>query len=160
MTRGFINAGHGYKTPSVWHPVPDTFHDRYKVLLHPCPTRESRVFDKTDFSSHDIRLATEMCGEHESGLYILVNHGGGSETWCIDFQAKRLRALFMNLPEQDAYLLLFNWLDSLSTARREAATETGTMYAQAFVDKRLKKVRRNNRVRVEILPPPATEIAA
>lgn len=107
-----------------------------------------RILDKIDHRSHSFKVVKAQYG----GTYLLVRHGGGDERMQIDY-SNRIAKCFEPLDSDTRYYLLRRMYESLSDAKRGAASETATKYAQAFAEGRLKKRRRNHRVYVEIEPP-------
>ena len=85
---------------------------------------------------------------------LLTSHGGGEERirFAGDYQAEMVEAL-RGLSSDARYLLLHQFSAAARDAGRAAAIETAQEYAKAFVEGRLKKRRKNNRVRVEIVHP-------
>ena len=163
----FIRFGHGYETGSLGRC--EAF-DGFTILASPLggfdnAARESRHFPKRDgksgvtYSSHAIKLAKVA---HSHDLYILMQHGGGREVLRVPtfYDGGDLEAAILALPERVQYALLYKIWQTAANARREAQRQTAHTYAQAFVDKRLKKKRRAGRVSVEIAPPVELTVAA
>jgi len=166
MDSAFIRFGHGYETGS--RERCEAF-DGFEVIAAPLgdldnAARESRIFrwkgpsGGTDYGSHAIKLAKQRFGERLSGdLYILMHHGGGREVLRVPtfHDGGNLEAAILALPERLQYALLYTIYQAASNARREAQRETATKYSKAFLEKRLKRKRRDNRIYVEIEPAPA-----
>jgi len=164
MERVFIAKGHGYENPSAGSGYePCTAFDGYEVIVEPLPTRESRVLGRlddkpgtgTDYGSHSIKLAIRPDESGYKGtrsLYILMEHGGGREVLAIKTMYDRgetERAL-LALPEAAQYGMLYTMYEMASVAARAARQETAGQWAQAYADKRIRKLRGKNRV--EIIP--------
>lgn len=145
--------------------------DGFTIIAAPLPGydnagREARVFKRkggngTDYGSHIMALAVpDMTGTYEGGrqLYILVSHGGGRELWAIPsfYDGGNFERALLAMPERLQYAALYTLYHMASDARIQAQEETSRKYAKAFVEKRLKTKRRNNRKYVEIMP----EVAA
>lgn len=158
----FIQSGHGYETGSYGR---CTAFDGFEIIAEPLPGldaagRESRVFNRqpngnggTCYAAYTIKLAKR---ENGSGLYILMQHGGGREVWLVPtfYDGGALAAHILEMPERLQFALLFSIYRTASEARRQAQEETRQTWAQAYVDGRIKKHRANKHrgARVEIIP--------
>lgn len=151
MMNIFVAKGSGY--------ADDKTQDGYTVLREPLPKYEQRVFGREGhrccYGSHSLKLATD--GEHlRAGLYILVRHGGGSETMLIKapYDAGEFREMLLGLSDELLYRMLWALYSTASEAERMAASVTADKYAKAFVEGRLKKTRvKQGRRRVYIETP-------
>lgn len=153
----FIGRGDGYANCKLF--------DGYEVIVAPLPgynsaEREARVFKRasgggTDYGSHVLALARRD-SPYEGGnhLYLLVTHGGGRELWRIPsfYDGGDLERHILAMPERLQYALFYTMHNMASSTRYQIADSTARTYAKAFVEKRLKKKKRNNRVTVEIMP--------
>lgn len=91
---------------------------------------------------------------HGGDFALLTSHGGGEERirFAGGYQAEMVDALHA-MPSDARYLLLHQFSAAARDARYAAQDATAREYATAFVEGRLKKRRKNNRVRVEIVHP-------
>lgn len=161
-----VRTGHGYESGSSGR---CTAFDDFTILSQPLggfsnADRERRVFGtgtiKTTYGSHTMALGES---DHDKGhFYILVQNGSGRQVWKLPFlsQAKPLVAFFLTLPETEQYLLLY-WMWSLARdGRDQAIAETGQKWANAFLEKRIKKQKRAAQIRVFVDTPPTCVKAA
>lgn len=159
----FVRSGHGYETGSYGRCMA---FDGFEIVANPLggddnAARESRVFGRdanghggVTYAAYDLRLAKDGVSRD---LYLLVSHGAGREVWRIPafYDGGALRDHILTMPERVQYALLKTMYALASAARRQAQAETRREWAQAFVDKRIKKHRatKSRGPRVEILPP-------
>lgn len=157
MTSAFIRKGHGYENPSPGSGYePCTAFDGFDVIASPMggfdrAAREGRCGGpfNCDYQSHAIQLATDKSG---SGLYILMQHGGGREVLKIPefYDRGALLAQILALSEPLQYALLYTIHATADNARREAQGQTAQRWADAFNDGRIRKRRRAGRVSVYV----------
>ena len=107
-----------------------------------------RSLNNTDYRSHWF-VMTENHGQ----VQILVKHGAGEERFHLGFKSmlKQFVDAAASMDSDTRYLTFHTLFRVHSEARYSAITDTSRKYAQAFVDGRLKKRKRNNQVRVEIV---------
>lgn len=170
MQNVLIRTGHGYEVSDRGRC--EAF-DGFEIIAAPLhqdgegwqaafgnEARESRIFRRpdgrggergTDYGSHAIKLAKMP---HDSALYILMHHGGGREVWRIPefYDGGDLAEHIIALPERLQYALLYTIYNMASDARSQGKAETRREWAQAIVDKRIRKRKRNGSYRVEIIP--------
>ena len=155
MDSALIKTGHGYEGCTAF--------DGYDVIAEPLGNfgredRDSRVFNKqsngnggTCYGSHTLKLAKDNLA-----LYLLVQHGSGREVWRVPklYDGGALLEHILSMDPRAQYALLYTIYKTASYARYQAQSETRALWAQAFVDKRLKKRRatKNRAARVEIEP--------
>lgn len=90
----------------------------------------------------------------EGGYYFLhVKHGAGEETYrlegCIDYMMVDTMSA---MGSDSRYALMFTLYSTAREAASAAKKKAQQSYALAFVEGRLKKRRKNNRIWVEMLP--------
>lgn len=151
-----IRTGHGYESGGYGR---CTAFDGITILSQPLggfstADRERRVFGsghiKTTYGSHTVALGeSETC---PGTFYILLHNGSGREVWQLPYQsqAKTIAALIQTMPEAEQYLLLY-WMWSLARGSRDQAiNDTGQKWAQAIVEKRIKRQKRGTKISVSI----------
>lgn len=135
----------------------------FEVVRTPLAERSSRIFPDRDggpgvtYESHEISLARgkARAGLREGAGYALVMRNGsgvsvlGLPTF---YDGGAMVAALLAMPDPILYATLYTLWRVADEADDEAKHETARRYSQAFVDKRLKKKRRNGSVYVEILP--------
>jgi hypothetical protein len=158
MNAAFVRFGRGCEQGSYGRC--EAF-DGFDVIAAPlgdfdAMARDSRVFtrasgNRVTYASHAIKLAR---GDRQGDLFILMQHGGGREVLRVPefYDGGALVAAILAMPERLQYALLYSIWNTAANARREAQDQTRAEYAQAFVDGRLKKRRRNHRIFVDVLP--------
>lgn len=152
-----INGPPGYKwqpndPPSV-RPVNPPEIAEGDTLLYDEPGRCGGL----DCHSHHFRLVRD---QHRIYTYLLVRHGGGTERIKLDCSADCLlgttrRAGVDHLASLDSngrYWLLHTIYSAHRAAGLTAQERTSNKWAQAFIDKRIKKRKRSGVVRVDIEP--------
>lgn len=163
MENALIKTGHGYEQGSMGR---CTAFDGYTVLAAPldgydAAARDSRVFNRNEngtggtcYGAYTIKLAKEERGRD---LYLLVQHGGGRVVWRVPafFDGGAMLTALLAMPEREQFGLLMTLYKIARNAREQAIIETRREWAQAYVDKRIKKHRatKYRGPRVEILPP-------
>ncbi len=101
-----------------------------------------------DYRSHWLVLFKYDIG----GYCLRVKHGGGEETFDLGHSAEPLIKAFEGLSSDDRYEALYIVYKAASTAAQTASEETRVRYARAFLDKRLKRRRSQNKIYVDVLP--------
>lgn len=158
---GFTAKGHGYTDPRYLSPgmAVCTAFDGWNVIARPLggnsnADRDNRVFKRGDgpgvtYASHVIALAETDKGE---SLAILMENGGGREVLALgrgpDMAA--MRAAFLAMDPRTLYAVLYSIWRTATTTRSEAASETRTQWAQAYIDGRIRKKRRAGRISVSV----------
>lgn len=164
MQNVLIKTGHGYETGSRGRCEAFDGFDIIAAPLHQPgegwqaafgnAARESRIYNSSgipgrgcDYGSHAIKLARQ---KHDGALYILMHHGGGREVWRVPefFDGGDLAAHIVGLPERLQYALLYTLYSMARDARSQAQAETRREWAQAIVDKRI----RRRKGHIEIVP--------
>lgn len=139
----------------------ETF-EGYDVLAHPLPRRDDRVFHRGDtnatrvsvtYASHEIRIARPTGIGGGSRLAILMHHGGGR--YILEFYESALptAAALLALPEREQYALAYTLFKQADECAAGARADEATRWAQAFVDGRIRKRRRDRQLRVFIETP-------
>lgn len=162
----FICKGHGYENHSTQGRC--TAFDGYEVLAAPLDgydnaARESRVFGKqengnggTCYGAYTLKLAK---GEYGRDRYLLVQHGGGREVWKLPafYDGGMTESELLALPERAQFGVLMMFYKLARNALDQGRAETRREWAQAYVDKRIKKHRatKYRGPRVEIVAPVA-----
>lgn len=156
---GFTAKGHGYDNPSSYGMTPCTAFDGWSVIARPLggnsnADRDSRVFKRGDgpgvtYASHVLALAETDKGE---SLAILMENGSGREVLALgrgpDMAA--MRTAFLAMDPRTLYAVLYSIWRTATTTRSEAASETRTQWAQAYIDERIRKKRRAGRISVSV----------
>lgn len=163
MEKALIALGHGYETGSRGR---CTAFDGFTILAAPLDgqdhaSREARVFGRKEngnggvcYGAYTLKLARR--DDSSKDLCLLVEHGGGREVWLVPsfYDGGATIEAILAMPERAQFGLLMTMYKLARNARSEAQSETRTEWAQAYVDKRIKK-RRATKMRgprVEIMP--------
>lgn len=161
MNAAFIRFGHGYEQSDRGRC--EAF-DGFNIIASPLgnfddASRERRVFRRasgnaTTYASHAIKLARRE--GTSSGLYILMQHGGGREVLAIAsfYDGGDIEAAIVAMPERLQYALLYTIWKTARHARDEAHDETSRSWAQAHLENRIRRRRatKTRGPRVEIIP--------
>ena len=111
-----------------------------------------RIMDNIDHRSHWYRFVMDRSN---AGV-LLVKHGGGQERinlrYCFPNKARRLVAAMVNMPSDDRYAFLSTIYDAHSEATIRTEERTRRDWVHAFLDKRIKKQRREGMIYVRIVP--------
>jgi hypothetical protein len=166
----FIRSGHGYENHSTQGRC-EAF-DGFDIIAAPLhqpgegwqaafgnEARASRIFRRpdgrggetgTDYGSHAIKLArmNGLSGSRLSGLYILMQHGGGREVLAVPafYDGGALEAHILAMPERLQYAMLYTLYTIASEARRQGRGEATAEWRLAIADKRIR--RRKGRVEI------------
>lgn len=132
----------GYETEKWREP---TIQEGDKVIF----SEHGRSVNNVDFKSHWLVLVQAQYG----GYFLLVKHGGGEERISLGYEHHTASLKTLELvPEDQRYLILYTIYRAHSNAEDNAITNTATKYKLAFLEKRLKRRRKNNRLYVDIIP--------
>jgi hypothetical protein len=161
----FIGRGHGYEVSDRGR---CTAFDGFDVIAapldgHDAVARARRVLGrKADgtggvcYGAYTVKLAKRA---DDRDLYLLVHHGGGREVYRVPalYDRGALESHILSLPETMQFNLLMTLYRIGRQAYDQAEKLTRRNWAQAFVDKRIKKSRatKYRGPVVEIVPPAA-----
>ena len=108
-----------------------------------------RSCNNVDFKSHWFLLVKQQDG----GYALLVKHGGGEERIPLGF-AHTITGLLAcdSLTSDQRYLMMYLLFSTHKEAARQAEAKTASYYQVAFIEKRLKKTKRNHRIYISIVP--------
>lgn len=135
----------GYETEEWRKPSPDG--DEELISEH------GRVIKHSDNSvCYRAYWLTITKGEY-GGYKLRVKHGGGEEAFDLGYRGKMLVRILSEIQSSDdRYFTLFCMFQMASEAQENTRRETASKYSLAFVEKRLKKRRKNHKIYVDILP--------
>jgi hypothetical protein len=113
-----------------------------------------RSLSNIDYKSHWFVVVEARYG----GYWLLVKHGGGEERISLGYQYKLSGIVALEkLSSDERYLALYVMLDIHHHAADEARAQTAHRYQLAFLEKRLKRHKRNHRYYAEIVQPKTME---
>ena len=136
----------------------DTF-DGYEVLAHPLPHRDDRVFGRGDpecfgvgvtYGSHDVQIARPTGSGSKGRLAILMHHGGCRHILEFYEGALPITATLLGLPEREQYALAYEMFKQADECAIAARADEARLWADAFVDGRIRKRRRGGMCHVHI----------
>jgi len=96
--------------------------------------------------SHYFRVTKPKFSQYR----LRVKHGGGEESWDLDYNPLTIEALGM-LDSDSRYRLLHVIMRAHQTSAIKASDETAQRYASAFLAGKLKKRKKKGIIRVEII---------
>lgn len=133
----------------------------YEILRQPLPHRDDRVFtmaSKPDgqpaitYASHSYALAAGAQTWTQRRLFLLVEHGGGTEIVDLHDTTGHARASFLGIADDRAlYILLASVHHAMTDHIHAAVAEERNRWAQGYLAGRIRKSRpRRGRVTVRV----------
>jgi hypothetical protein len=105
----------------------------------------------TDCRSHYFRVTKSRFGKYR----LRVKHGGGEESWDLDYSHRTFFGL-RQMNSDSRYRLLWVIMDAHKAGEKEGANK----YRRYFLEGRLKKRKKNGAAYVEVLPKVVEAIAS
>lgn len=131
----------------------------YEVLAHPLANREDRVFRRGEagnsgvavtYGSHDLMIARPTGPGSKGLLAILMHHGGGRHILQFYESALPISEALLTLPEREQYALAYALFKQADECAIAARADEAQRWADAFVDGRIRKRRRQGKRYVHI----------
>ncbi len=142
--------------------------DGYEVLAHPLPDRDDRVFHRGEaeasrisitYASHDVQIAKPTGIGSKGRLAILMHNGSGRHVLEFYESALPIVAALLSLPEREQYALAYALFEQADECARGARAAEAKRWADAFVDRRIRKRRSGGRRYVHIETPDEKRVA-
>ena len=140
----------GYET-EAWRSPSE---DKDETVLF---SEHGRILHNTCYRAYWFKIVR---GGHFGKSYLIVKHGGGQERIALGYRFELLQPAFEAMDSDTRFLMMFEIFTVQGEQAREAAAQQAHYYQRAFLEGRLKKRRKNNRIRCEVLPEIVQKIIA